>query len=76
MELKTLGIITIHTTMNRSGKMTSNDKKRQKTVFRDNQDLVPEGNLPGNREDRSDKMGTLNSEEIRFENADDIYDEY
>lgn len=62
--------------MNWSGKMTVNDKKKQKTVFRDNQDIVPEGNLPGNREDRSDKMGTLNSEEIRFENADDIYDEY
>jgi hypothetical protein len=43
---------------------------------RDNQDLVPEGNLPGNRGDRSDKMGTLNSEEIRFENADNIYDEF
>ncbi|WP_313428685.1 hypothetical protein [Siminovitchia terrae] len=55
--------------------MTVNDKKKQKTVFRDNQDIVPEGNLPGNREDRSDKMGTLNSEEIRFENADDIYNE-
>ncbi len=76
MELKTLDIITIHTTINRSGKMTVNDKKKQKTVFRDNQELVPEDNLPGNREDRSDKMGTLNSEEIRFENADDIYDEY
>ncbi|GIN92988.1 hypothetical protein J22TS1_40390 [Siminovitchia terrae] len=37
--------------------MTVNDKKKQKTVFRDNQDVVPEGNLPGNREDRSDKMG-------------------
>ncbi len=76
MELKTLGIITIHKRMNRSGKMTVNDTKKQKTVFRDNQDLAPEGILPGNREDRSDKMGTLNSEEIRFENADDIYDEY
>ncbi|GIN21616.1 hypothetical protein [Siminovitchia fordii] len=56
--------------------MTVNDTKKQKTVFRDNQDIAPEGILPGNREDRSDKMGTLNSEEIRFENADDIYDEY
>lgn len=56
--------------------MANNDKKRQKTVFRDNQDLVPEGTLPGGREDRSDKMGTLNSEEIRFKNADDIYEEY
>ncbi|RBP86059.1 hypothetical protein DFO70_1347 [Cytobacillus firmus] len=61
--------------------MTVNDKKKQKTVFRDNQDLEPEGNLPdgnlpGNREDQSDKMGTLNSEEIRFDNADAIYDEY
>lgn len=77
MELQTLDIITIHTTMNRSGKMSADDKKKkQKTVFKDNQDLVPEGNLPGNREDRSDKMGSTNSEEIRFENADDIYDEY
>lgn len=76
MNFQTQDIITIHTTMNRSGKVTINDKKKQKTVFRDNQDLVPEGNLPGDREDRSDKMGTLNSEEIRFENADDIYDEY
>jgi hypothetical protein len=42
--------------------MTVNDKKKQKTVFRDNQDFVKEGNVPGNREDRSDKMGTLNSE--------------
>jgi hypothetical protein len=60
--------------MNRSGKMTANDKKKQKTVFKDNQDIVPEASLPGNREDRSDKMGALNSEEIRYENADDIYD--
>lgn len=52
------------------------EKKKQKTVFRDNQDLVPEGSLPGGREDRSDKMGTLNSEEIRFPNADKIYDDY
>lgn len=56
--------------------MPQNEKKRQKTVFKDNQDLVPEGSLPGDREDRSDKFGTLNSEEIRFKNADDIYNEY
>lgn len=56
--------------------MPKADKKKQKTVFRDNQDLVPEGKLPGDREDRSDKLGTLNSEEIRFPHADDIYDEY
>ncbi|MFA9556774.1 hypothetical protein ACERII_05690 [Evansella sp. AB-rgal1] len=56
--------------------MTENEKKRQKTVFKDNQELVPEGSLPGGREDRSDKMGSVNSEEIRFKNADDIYDEY
>ncbi|GIN95839.1 hypothetical protein J6TS1_17090 [Siminovitchia terrae] len=37
--------------------MIVSDKKKQKTVFRENQDIVPEGNLPGNREDRSDKMG-------------------
>ncbi|WP_212567921.1 hypothetical protein [Bacillus alkalicellulosilyticus] len=56
--------------------MEDNEKKRQKTVFKDNQDLVPEGTLPLGREDRSDKMGSLNSEEIRFKNADDIYNEY
>lgn len=76
MELQTLDIITIHTTMFRSGDMTDNNKKKQKSVFRDNQKFVPEGTPPGDREDRSDKMGTLNSEEIRFKNADDIYEEY
>ncbi|BAB04017.1 hypothetical protein P4637_11825 [Halalkalibacterium halodurans] len=54
----------------------SDDKKRQKTVFRDNQEVVPEGSLPGDREDRSDKMGRSNSEELRYKNADHIYDEY
>ncbi|MCR6098156.1 hypothetical protein HXA31_17920 [Salipaludibacillus agaradhaerens] len=56
--------------------MNSDNKKQQKTIFKDNQDLVPEGTLPGDREDRSDKMATLNSEDIRFKHADDIYEEY
>ncbi|MBU8907654.1 hypothetical protein [Desertibacillus haloalkaliphilus] len=56
--------------------MSSSNKKQQKAVFRDNQDVMPDGPPPAGREDRSDKMGTLNSEEIRFKNADHIYDEY
>ncbi|WP_280771747.1 hypothetical protein [Salipaludibacillus daqingensis] len=56
--------------------MNNNDKKQQKTVFKDNQEMVPEGRLPGNREDRSDKLAKANSEDIRFKNADDIYEEY
>ncbi|MBB5171969.1 hypothetical protein [Texcoconibacillus texcoconensis] len=51
-------------------------KKQQKTVFKDNQDMTPEGKLPGGREDRSDQLRKVNSEDIRFKNADEIYDEY
>ncbi|GAE26778.1 hypothetical protein JCM9140_2874 [Halalkalibacter wakoensis JCM 9140] len=56
--------------------MNKDDVKTQKTVFKDNQHLVPEGTLPGGREDLSDKIGSVNSEELRYEHADDIYDEY
>lgn len=57
---------------NRSGSMSA--KEKRKTVFRDNQDLVEGENVTEDNIRDRDNLGPLNSEEIRFEHADDIYD--
>ncbi|MFD1707720.1 hypothetical protein ACFSCZ_13415 [Siminovitchia sediminis] len=54
--------------------MTVNNEKKQKPAGRDYQSGVTEGNLPGYREEQSNKKDTLKSEEIRYKNADKIYE--
>ncbi|WP_216828703.1 hypothetical protein [Alkalihalobacterium elongatum] len=49
-------------------------KKQRKTVFRDNQDIVEGENVSEEEIRDRDNLGPLNSEEIRFKHADDIFD--